>query len=44
MIVMERGYGLRDEQGERLEQLGLPSRNGQVGVPAKNNRRFVEAV
>ena len=44
MIVMERRYGLRDDQWERVERLGLPGRSGHVGVTAKNNRRFVEAV
>ncbi len=44
MIVMERRHGLRDDQWERLEQLGLPGQSGHVGVTAKNNRLFVEAV
>ena len=41
---MERRYALRDDQWERLEQLGLPGQSGHVGVTAKDNRRFVEAV
>ena len=36
-------YGLRDDQWERLKDL-LPGRAGTVGRPAKDNRRFVEAV
>jgi transposase len=44
MIVMERRYALRDEQWERLEALGLPGQSGHVGVTAKDNRLFVEAV
>jgi len=44
MIVMERRYALRDDQWQRLEQLGLPGHSGHVGVTAKNNRLFVEAV
>ncbi len=38
-----RRYGLRDDQWERIEGL-LPGRAGHVGVTAKDNRRFVEAV
>ena len=38
-----RRYGLRDDQGERIEEL-LPGREGHVGVTANDNRRFVEAV
>jgi transposase len=38
-----RRYALRDEQWERLEGL-LPGREGHVGVTAKDNRLFVEAV
>jgi transposase len=38
-----RRYALRDEQWERIEGL-LPGREGQVGVTAKDNRLFVEAV
>ncbi len=44
MIVMEKRYALRDDQWERLEALGLPGHSGHVGVTAKNNRLFVEAV
>ena len=36
-------YALRDDQWERLRDL-LPGRTGTVGRPAKDNRRFVEAV
>lgn len=38
-----RRYGLRDDQWERIEGL-LPGREGHVGVTAKDNRLFVEAV
>lgn len=38
-----RRYALRDDQWERLKHL-LPGREGSVGVTAKNNRLFVEAV
>jgi transposase len=38
-----RRYGLRDDQWERIREL-LPGRKGQVGRPAQDNRRFVEAV
>jgi transposase len=38
-----RRYALRDDQWERIEDL-LPGRLGSVGVTAKNNRLFVEAV
>lgn len=38
-----RRYGLRDEQWKRIENL-LPGRKETVGVTAKNNRLFVEAV
>lgn len=41
---MERRYGLRDDQWERLETLGLPGHSGHVGATAKDNRLFVEAV
>jgi len=40
---MIRRYGLRDDQWERISAL-LPGRSGQVGRPAADNRRFVEAV
>ncbi|NJL42123.1 MAG: IS5 family transposase [Leptolyngbyaceae cyanobacterium SM1_4_3] len=36
-------YALRDDQWERIKDL-LPGRQGSVGVTAKNNRLFVEAV
>ena len=38
-----RRYGLRDDQWERMKDL-LPGREGHVGVTAKDNRVFVEAV
>lgn len=38
-----RRYGLRDEQWERIKDL-LPGREGHVGVNAKDNRLFMEAV
>jgi len=38
-----RRYGLRDDQWDRIEGL-LPGRDGSVGVTAKDNRLFVEAV
>ena len=38
-----RRYGLRDDQWERIEDL-LPGRVGHVGVTARDNRLFVEAV
>ena len=38
-----RRYGLRDDQWDRIKEL-LPGREGHVGVTAKDNRRFVEAV
>ena len=38
-----RRYALRDEQWARIEHL-LPGREGHVGVTAKDNRLFVEAV
>ncbi len=41
---MERRYALRDDQWERLEQLGLPGGRAHAGVTAKDNRLFVEAV
>lgn len=40
---MARRYALRDDQWERIEGL-LPGREDTVGVTAKNNRLFVEAV
>ena len=38
-----RRYGLRDDQWEKIKDL-LPGRFGTVGVTAKDNRLFVEAV
>jgi transposase len=38
-----RRYALRDDQWERIEDL-LPGREGHVGVTAKDDRLFVEAV
>jgi transposase len=38
-----RRSALRDDQGERIKDW-LPGREGQVGVTAKDNRLFVEAV
>lgn len=38
-----RRYALRDDQWERIKDL-LPGRDGHVGVTAKDNRLFVEAV
>jgi len=40
---MSRRYALRDDQWERIEPL-LPGRKGHVGVTARDNRLFVEAV
>lgn len=40
---MVRRYGLRDDQWDRIQNL-LPGRPGTVGVTAKDNRLFVEAV
>jgi transposase len=40
---MTRRYALRDDQWERIKDL-LPGRKETVGVTAKNNRVFVEAV
>ena len=40
---MTRRYGLRDDQWERIKDL-LPGREESVGVTAKDNRLFVEAV
>jgi transposase len=40
---MTRRYGLRDDQWERIQGL-LPGREDSVGVTAKDNRLFVEAV
>src|SRR3954466_11738274 len=38
-----RRYGLRDDQWNRIRGL-LPGREGHVGVTARDNRLFVEAV
>src|SRR5258705_9916274 len=38
-----RRYALRDDQCERIKDF-LPDREGHVGVTAKDNRLFVEAV
>lgn len=40
---MTRRYALRDDQWERIKDL-LPGRQQTVGVTAKDNRLFVEAV
>lgn len=40
---MTRRYALRDDQWEKIEGL-LPGREDRVGVTAKDNRLFVEAV
>src|ERR1700745_2160343 len=40
---MTRRYALRDDQWERIKGL-LPGREGSVGVTARDNRLFVEAV
>jgi transposase len=40
---MMRRYALRDDQWTRIENL-LPGRESTVGVTAKDNRLFVEAV
>ena len=36
-------YALRDDQWERIKEL-LPGREGHVGVTARDNRLFVDAV
>lgn len=41
--MTSRRYALRDEQWERIQPL-LPGSKGWVGVTAKDNRLFVEAV
>ena len=38
-----RRYGLHDDEWDRIKDL-LPGREGDVGVTAKDNRLFVEAV
>jgi transposase len=40
---MSRRYALRDDQWERIKDM-LPGRKASVGVTAKDNRLFVEAV
>jgi transposase len=40
---MTKRYGLRDDQWERIKNT-LPGREDTVGVTAKDNRLFVEAV
>jgi len=40
---MKRRYALRDDQWERIKDM-LPGRAGHVGVTARDNRLFVEAV
>jgi transposase len=40
---MVKRYGLREDQWQRIADL-LPGRAGYVGVTAKDNRLFVEAV
>jgi transposase len=40
---MVRRHGLRDDQWERIQEF-LPGRAGHVGVTAKDNRLFVDAV
>jgi transposase len=40
---MSRRYALRDDQWERIKDR-LPGRDASVGVTAKDNRLFVEAV
>ena len=40
---MQRYHILRDDQWERIKDL-LPGRAGTIGVTAKDNRLFIEAV
>jgi transposase len=40
---MARRYALRDDQWERIKEL-VPGREGHVGVTARDNHLFVEAV
>lgn len=40
---MSSRYALREDQWDRIQGL-LPGRAGHVGGPARDNRRFVEAV
>lgn len=41
--MTQRRYALRDDQWDRIKDL-LPGRAGHVGVTARDNRLFVEAV
>lgn len=41
--MSQRRYALRDDQWERIQEM-LPGREGHVGVTARDNRLFVEAV
>ena len=41
--MTSRTYALRDDQWERIKDL-WPGRDGHVGVTAKDNRLFIEAV
>jgi transposase len=41
--MTQRRYALRDDQWDRIKDL-LPGRPGYVGVTARDNRLFVEAV
>lgn len=41
--MTRRRYALRDDQWERIQNI-LPGREGHVGVTARDNRLFVEAV
>ena len=41
--MTQRRHALRDDQWERIKDL-LPGRAGHVGVTARDNRLFVEAV
>ena len=43
MMAMTRRYALRDDQWERIKDL-LPGREGYVGMTARDNRLFIEAV
>ena len=38
-----RRFSLRDDQWDRIEDI-LPGKEGHIGVTAKDNRLFVEAV
>tara|TARA_R100000935_G_scaffold40216_1_gene61729 strand:- start:399 stop:776 length:378 start_codon:yes stop_codon:yes gene_type:complete len=43
LIIMTRRHALRDDQWERIKDI-LPGQPSDVGVTAKDNRLFVEAV